>query len=129
MNKRYAICYNPEMDNSSDVMENLKKILDKATLRRFHITVEFNPLKEEGIKTLLQKFFPAYFSNDELEQIDISALTNYNSVTPGDFGRLAGKIRFMDEEEISSEIIIQELCAMQEEKDIETSKNKIGFAV
>lgn len=32
MNKRYAICYNPEMDNSSDVMENLKKILDKASV-------------------------------------------------------------------------------------------------
>ena len=108
---------------------NLKKIMDKATLRRFHITVEFNPLKEEGIKTLLQKFFPAYFSNDELEQIDISALTNYNSVTPGDFGRLAGKIRFLDEEDVSAQMIIDELCDIQEEKDIETSKNKIGFAV
>jgi SpoVK/Ycf46/Vps4 family AAA+-type ATPase len=97
---------------------NLKKILDKATLRRFHITVEFNPLKEEGIKTLLQKFFPAYFSNDELEQIDISALTNYNSVTPGDFGRLAGKIRFLDEEDVSAQMIIDELCDIQEEKDL-----------
>ena len=91
--------------------------------------MEFNPLKEEGIKTLLQKFFPAYFSNDELEQIDISALTNYNSVTPGDFGRLAGKIRFLDEEDVSAQMIIDELCDIQEEKDIETSKNKIGFAV
>ena len=108
---------------------NLKKIMDKATLRRFHITVEFNPLKEEGIKTLLQKFFPAYFSNDELEQIDISALTNYNSVTPGDFGRLAGKIRFLDEEDVSAQMIIDELCDIQEEKDCDSSKNKIGFAV
>ena len=32
MNKRYAICYNLEMDNSSEVVENLKKILDKASV-------------------------------------------------------------------------------------------------
>ena len=108
---------------------NLKKILDKATLRRFHITVEFNPLKEDGIKTLLQKFFPAYFSNNELEKIDISALTNYNSVTPGDFGRLAGKIRFLDKEDVCAQMIIDELCDIQEEKDSDSSKNKIGFAV
>mgnify|MGYP003434658131 FL=1 len=108
---------------------NLKKIMDKATLRRFHITVEFNPLKEDGIKTLLQKFFPAYFSNNELEKIDISALTNYNSVTPGDFGRLAGKIRFLDEEDVCAQMIIDELCDIQEEKDSDSSKNKIGFAV
>ncbi|MBR2108102.1 MAG: AAA family ATPase, partial [Treponema sp.] len=108
---------------------NLKKILDKATLRRFHITVEFNPLQEDGIKTLLQKFFPAYFPNNELEKIDISALTNYNSVTPGDFGRLAGKIRFLDEEDVCAQMIIDELCDIQEEKDSDSSKNKIGFAV
>ena len=59
----------------------------------------------------------AYFSNAEIEKLSLSSLTSYNSVTPGDFGRLAGKIRFMDEEEISSEMIIQELCDMQEEKD------------
>ena len=107
---------------------NLKNIMDKATLRRFHITVEFNPLEEDGIKTLLQKFFPAYFSNEVIEKLSLSSLTSYNSVTPGDFGRLAGKIRFMDEEEISSEMIIQELCAMQEEKD-GSKMCKIGFAV
>ena len=107
---------------------NLKNIMDKATLRRFHITVEFNPLEKEGIKTLLQKFFPAYFSNAEIEKLSLSSLTSYNSVTPGDFGSLAGKIRFMDEEEISSERIIQELCAMQEEKD-GSKIRKIGFAV
>ena len=107
---------------------NLKTIMDKATLRRFHITVEFNPLEKEGIKTLLQKFFPAYFSNEVIEKLSLSSLTSYNSVTPGDFGRLAGKIRFMDEEEISSEMIIQELCAMQEEKD-GSKMCKIGFAV
>ena len=65
---------------------NLKNIMDKATLRRFHITVEFNPLEKEGIKTLLQKFFPAYFSNAEIEKLSLSSLmlsrgTIENSVT------------------------------------------------
>ena len=103
--------------------------MDKATLRRFHITVEFNPLEKEGIKTLLQKFFPAYFSNEVIEKLSLSSLTSYNSVTPGDFGRLAGKIRFLDEEDVSAQMIIDELCDIQEEKDCDSSKNKIGFAV
>ena len=68
----------------------------------------------------------AYFSNAETEKLSLSSLTSYNSVTPGVFGRLAGKIRFMDEEEISSEMIIQELCDMQEEKD-GSKMCKIGF--
>ena len=32
MNKRYAICYNPEMTNSIEVMENLKDILRSASV-------------------------------------------------------------------------------------------------
>ena len=32
MNKRYAICYNPEMTNSVEVMENLKNILNSASV-------------------------------------------------------------------------------------------------
>ena len=48
-------------------------------------------------------------------------------VTPGDFGSLAGKIRFMEPSEISSEIIIDDLCKIQEEKNNENSK-RIGFA-
>ena len=121
---------------------NLKHILDKASLRRFHITVEFKPMEEAGIKTLLEKFFPAYFPKGSLSQdgsqrdgfqekrgeVSLSKLLRYNSVTPGDFSRLAGKIRFMDEEDISAQMIVDELCAIQEEKDLELD-GRVGFAV
>ena len=30
MTKRYAICYNPKMPNSEEVMEKLKSVLDKS---------------------------------------------------------------------------------------------------
>lgn len=121
---------------------NLKHILDKASLRRFHISVEFKPMEEAGIKTLLEKFFPAYFpkgslsqdgfqqdgSQREQDEVSLSKLLRYNSVTPGDFSRLAGKIRFMDEEDISAQMIVDELCAIQEEKDLELD-GRVGFAV
>ena len=107
---------------------NLKNIVDKATLRRFHITVNFKSLDENGIKTLLKKFFPAYITEKTIEEINLSPLINYDSVTPGDFGRLSGKIRFMDEDEINPQMIIDELCMIQEEKNGNYT-NKIGFAV
>lgn len=55
-------------------------------------------------------------------------MLRYNSVTPGDFSRLAGKIRFMDEEDISAQMIVDELCAIQEEKDLDLD-GRVGFAV
>lgn len=105
---------------------NLRKIMDEALLRRFHITVEFNALTEEGISKLLKKYFGSYSFTEE----QIASLCKYNSVTPGDFGRLSSRIRFMDEEDISSQMIIDELCKNQEEKDggAYSSNRKIGFA-
>ena len=100
-------------------------------------------MEEAGIKTLLEKFFPAYFPKGSLSQeggsqrdgfqekrgeVSLSKLLRYNSVTPGDFSRLAGKIRFMDEEDISAQMIVDELCAIQEEKDLELD-GRVGFAV
>ena len=102
---------------------NLKNIMDPAMQRRFHILTEFKPLKKEGIEKLLSKFFSAY----EFDSKSKEKLLRYDSVTPGDFGSLAGKIRFMEPSEISSEIIIDDLCKIQEEKNNENSK-RIGFA-
>lgn len=102
---------------------NLKTIMDPAMQRRFHIMTEFKPLKKDGIEKLLGKFFGSY----RFEQSLTDKLLRYDSVTPGDFGTLAGKIRFMDPDQISSEMIISELCQIQEEKEDDGS-NKIGFA-
>ena len=60
---------------------NLRNIMDPAMLRRFHITVDFKALTEEGVKKLLDKFFNDYAFSEKL----IHRLCAYDSVTPGDF--------------------------------------------
>ena len=99
---------------------NIKELMDPAMQRRFHIMTEFKALNENGIKTLLTKYFASFIFSQE----DITALQNYTSVTPGDFNSLYGRIRFMSKENISSEYIITELLNMQKEK---TCSRKIGF--
>ena len=99
---------------------NIKKLMDPAMQRRFHIMTEFKALNENGIKTLLTKYFASFIFSQE----NITALQNYNSVTPGDFNSLYGRIRFMNKQSISSEYIITELSNMQKEK---TCSRKIGF--
>ena len=99
---------------------NIKELMDPAMQRRFHIMTEFKALNENGIKTLLTKYFASF----NFSQEDITALQNYNSVTPGDFNSLYGRIRFMSKENISNEYIITELLNMQKEK---TCSRKIGF--
>lgn len=101
---------------------NLRNIMDPAMQRRFHILSEFKPMNDNGVKKLLKRFFKKYTFTDEM----VDELVSYNSVTPGDFGSLAGKIRFKKPEDVTAQKIIDELCAIQEEKD---SNHSIGFAV
>jgi len=103
---------------------NLRNIMDPAMLRRFHITVDFKALTEEGVKKLLKKFFKSY----EFEEKLVRRLCDYGTVTPGDFGRLSDTIKFMDPEEINAEYIIEQLCDIQNEKDADGgSARRIGF--
>lgn len=108
---------------------NLRNIMDPAMQRRFHMLVEFKPMKFEGIKKMMEKYFPAYhLSNKEIEELEDS-----ESVTPGDFGSLAGRIRFMNQDNVNSEYILEELMKLQEEKKNQwhdegnSKKGKIGF--
>lgn len=105
---------------------NLRNIMDKAMLRRFDFTIKFKAMEQKGIETLLQKYFPSY----DFSERQISKLAAYKSITPGDFGRLNGKIRFMDKDEISADLICHELCNIQKEKDgdKEDFERQIGFA-
>lgn len=103
---------------------NLRNIMDSAMLRRFHITVDFKALTEEGVKKLLDKFFSDYDFDEKL----IRRLCDYRSVTPGDFGKLSDTIKFMDPEEVTAEYIIEQLCEIQNEKDIDLcSTRRVGF--
>ncbi|WP_039924983.1 ATP-binding protein, partial [Treponema sp. JC4] len=100
---------------------NLRNIMDKAMQRRFHIMVEFKSLKEEGVESLLGKYFPKLNFNEE----DIRKISKYQSATPGDFGNISSRLRFMNLEKVTETYITDEICKMQEEK--EYGKRSIGF--
>src|SRR5574344_331844 len=100
---------------------NLKQIMDPAMNRRFHICVEFKPPVEQGIKILCESYFPRISFSDE----QIRSLARPESLTPGDFGSLYSRLRFMDKEaRNSSEYITEELIRMQDEKE---GRRRIGF--
>ena len=102
---------------------NLKKIMDSAMNRRFHMIVEFKPLEREGLLCMIERYFSAYdFTEDQLNR-----LAHCASVTPGDFGVLANRMRFMAPEKLNSEYITQELFKIQDEKDNEAHRQPIGF--
>ena len=101
---------------------NLRNIMDKAMQRRFHIMVEFKALKDEGVESLLGKYFPQFDFNEE----DIRRISRFQSATPGDFGNLSSRLRFMNQEKVTETYITDELCKMQEEKKF--GKRSIGFS-
>ena len=100
---------------------NLRNIMDKAMQRRFHIMVEFKALKDEGVESLLGKYFSHFDFNEE----DIRRISSFQSATPGDFGNLSSRLRFMNQEKVTETYITDELCKMQEEKEL--GKRSIGF--
>lgn len=100
---------------------NLKNILDKATLRRFHICVEFKALKKEGTETLLKNYFPEYiFTNEQKEK-----LFHLDTITPGDFGVLSERLQFVNQNKHNASYITEQLCHLQEEKG--NGARAIGF--
>ena len=101
---------------------NLRNIMDKAMQRRFHIMVEFKALKDEGVESLLGKYFPHFDFSEE----DIRRISRFQSATPGDFGNLSSRLRFMNQEKVTKTYITDELCKMQEEKEF--GKRSIGFS-
>lgn len=100
---------------------NLKNILDKATLRRFHICVEFKALKKEGTETLLKNYFPEYtFTAEQKEK-----LFHLDTITPGDFGVLSERLQFVNQKNHNATYITEQLCHLQEEKG--DGSKAIGF--
>lgn len=115
-----------QMEEFSGIMictTNLRKIMDPAMQRRFHIITEFKPLTEWGIQTLMKNYFGSFnFENTQLEN-----LLRCSSVTPGDFGSLNARLRFVSKEKLTSEYIVQELLKIQAEKRM-NGIGQIGFA-
>jgi hypothetical protein len=93
--------------------------------------VEFKPMKFDGIKIMADRYFPAYhLSNKQIEELE-----DMESVTPGDFGSLSSRIRFMNPDDINSDYILEELKKLQTEKKNQwkdegytgDSEHKMGF--
>ena len=102
---------------------NLRKILDPAMNRRFHIIVEFKPMTKEGIRCMMSRYFKSFeFTDDEIRRLE-----RCSSVTPGDFGILSQTIRFMNQSKIDHSFIVEELCRLQNEKKNEEHKHKVGY--
>lgn len=100
---------------------NLKDIMDPAMSRRFQIMVEFKPMEKTGIKTLLETYFTAY----NFTELQINHLASKTTITPGDFGSLSSRLRFMNPKDLTSDYIVNELYKLQEEKS--PVHNSIGF--
>lgn len=103
---------------------NLKHIMDSAMNRRFHMIVEFKPLSADGIRCMMERYFGSF----EFDEQMISRLVKLESITPGDFGVLAGRVRFMNQSELNASYLVNELCRIQDEKSDHGSRC-IGFRV
>lgn len=101
---------------------NYPEALDKATDRRFDLKVEFKPLTEEGVNKLVA----SYFGNYNLTKNQISEIYKSGDVTPGDFNVINRQIRFMDENEVTSDFITQKLCSIVKGKT-RSFERTIGF--
>lgn len=102
---------------------NLPEILDSATDRRFHFKVCFKPLTKDGTKILWKKYFPGY----EISGEKIDEIFRAGDITPGDFGALGQRIRFLDKKKICADYIADELKTMVAGKKDNKKSRKIGF--
>lgn len=102
---------------------NLPEILDSATDRRFHFKVCFKPLTKDGTKILWKKYFPDY----EVSAEKIDEIFRAGDITPGDFGALGQRIRFLNKEKICADYIADELKAIVAGKKDNKKSRKIGF--
>lgn len=105
---------------------NLPENFDKATDRRFNFHVEFDYLTKDGFEIL----FNSYFKNYSISKEQKDELFKSGNFTPGDFGTLYKKLKFVSKEKINSEFICQELISLAKLKNNGFEKtNKIGFSI
>ena len=104
---------------------NLPENLDKALDRRFNFKIGFNPLTRKGVELLCK----SYFEELEISDKQISEIYSTGDVTPGDFGALNGKLRFLPAEKRTAEYITEELCKIVRGKKRSYENKKIGFGL
>ena len=71
----------------------------------------------------------SYFEELEISDKQISEIYSTGDVTPGDFGALNGKLRFLPAEKRTAEYITEELCKIVRGKKRSYENKKIGFGL
>ena len=104
---------------------NLVEKLDHASLRRFHLKVEFHPMRESD----RAGFFLNYFS-DHLSEIPAdcelaSALRTIPFLTPGDFRAIRQRIRYQGQKQSWRQLIAE--LAQESKYKRSSAGNAIGF--
>jgi len=98
--------------------------LDKASLRRFHFCLNFEPLSSEGslnfYRTLLLPLADGNFGSDE-----INTLAAIQGLTPSDFGSLKERLKLIGDSMSHSELI--EALKNIRDTRLGGSKPAIGF--
>lgn len=102
-----------EMERFSGIMvgtTNMKENVDPAFIRRFNRIVDFSYPDTDAVRLLWDDYFPKYaVSHESLESI---AMTE--AVGQGDFANLWDTCGYMEEDEISTDFIVEELLRAAE---------------
>ena len=97
-----------EMEHFTGIMigtTNMKDNVDSAFIRRFHRIVDFEYPDRETIARLWEEYFP----DCELSDRDLDALSEPETLGPGDFANLWDTFRYMEADEVNTRFLVSEL--------------------
>ncbi len=84
---------------------NRPELIDPSLVRRFHKIVEYKFPTYDGMKLLIERYFPDVdFDKRELERI-----CSLGSIGPGDFVAVKELTEYMEPEDVTGEIILESL--------------------
>lgn len=98
---------------------NFNEHLDSACRRRFPIKIGFDYLKSDGIEKMWEIYFPKF-------DFPIAA-ARLQALAPGDFNAVYNNIRYLPEEYLSSESILNNLEKEIQSKSPLCQGRKMGF--
>ena len=101
------------------------ELIESALVRRFHKIVEFKFPTYEGMKLLIEKYFPDVdFDKRELERI-----CSLGSIGPGDFVAVKELTEYMEPDDVTGDFILESLHSNAVARDISVRKSPVitGF--
>ena len=104
---------------------NHAELAEPSIVRRFHKIVEFKFPTYDGMKLLIERYFPDVdFDKRELEKI-----CSLGSIGPGDFVAVKELTEYMDEGDVTGEFILESLSSNAAARNLSSRKSPaiIGF--